>query len=443
MGHDSITNSVKTQYERLPYPPCDPADESKRLLQIPLDRLPVINQYCFRGARNFDDGFRALVAGGGTGHSTIFLAEQLRGLNAEVHYIDLSPTSLEICKRRSEIRGLDNITFHLGSLLDIESFNLGEFDYINCTGVLHHLEDPDRGLRSLLSVLKSDGAMYLMVYGRYGRAATYMVQDLMRLVNIGVQAPELKLRNLRTVVKSLPEYHWLRFSERAAPSEDASGRLGDAGLYDLYLHDKDRAYTIGELWDWLVVERGLYIPSTPGGPTERILYNADTFISDRTILAQIDSLPVRDRWAAAELIYGQMIMHNLYVCRQPNTSPDIEDETALITPLDDDIERLRAKALAGQEFDLDFKIKHMRIKARTTPVLRTVLKYLDGTRTLAQIFEAAFRELRSPQIPAIRKECLPKLKLMMDLGFFYLRQPHVPIFPKVSALQQRMSGRTC
>ena len=140
MSNDSVTNTVRAQYERLPYPPCDPADENKRLLQIPLDRLPVVNQYCFQGARTFDDGFRVLVAGGGTGNSTIFLAEQLRGLNAEVHYIDLSPTSLEICKRRSEIRSLSNISFHLGSLLDLEKLDLGEFDYINCTGVLHHLE---------------------------------------------------------------------------------------------------------------------------------------------------------------------------------------------------------------------------------------------------------------------------------------------------------------
>jgi hypothetical protein len=81
------------------------------------------------------------------------------------------------------------------------------------------------------------------------------------------------------------------------------------------------------------------------------------------------------------------------------------------------------------------------LKSRTTPTLRTCLKYLDGTRTLDQVFEAAFAELRSPQVSAIKKECLPKIKLMMDLGFFYLRQPHTPIFPKVSALQQRMGER--
>ena len=33
------------------------------------------------------------------------------------------------------------------------------FDLIVCTGVLHHLADPDAGLRALRSVLKPDGVM--------------------------------------------------------------------------------------------------------------------------------------------------------------------------------------------------------------------------------------------------------------------------------------------
>ena len=264
----------------------------------------------------------------------------------------------------------------------------------------------------------------------------------MRLINTGVTSQELKLRTLRTVVRSLPEFHWQRFSEKVSPSEDANGTAGDAGLYDLYLHERDRAYTIGELWDWLVVEHGLHIPCTPGGPTERILYNPDTFLQDRNILQQIDKLPLNNQWAIAELIYGQMIAHNLYACRLPNRALDVQDENALITPLDEEIERVRSKAFTGNEFELDFKIKHMRIKSRTTPTLRACLRYLDGTRTLSQVFEAAFNELRTPQVSAIRKECMPKIKHMMDLGFFYLRQPHVPIFDKVSVLQQRMSRST-
>ena len=54
-------------------------------------------------------------------------------------------------------------------------------DLIVCTGVLHHLADPDAGLRALRSVLKPDGAMYLMVYASYGRTGVYMFRDYRHL----------------------------------------------------------------------------------------------------------------------------------------------------------------------------------------------------------------------------------------------------------------------
>jgi hypothetical protein len=87
---DRVTSNVRRQYERLPDPHRDPEDERKRLLITGLDDLDVVNQYCFRGERDFQQPFRALVAGGGTGDSVVFLAEQLRDCPAEVHYLDLS-----------------------------------------------------------------------------------------------------------------------------------------------------------------------------------------------------------------------------------------------------------------------------------------------------------------------------------------------------------------
>jgi len=42
---------------------------------------------------------------------------------------------------------------------------LGEtFEHVVSTGVLHHLPDPDAGLRALHGVLAPNGALHLMVY---------------------------------------------------------------------------------------------------------------------------------------------------------------------------------------------------------------------------------------------------------------------------------------
>ena len=77
MGSSDFLPLVKAQYEALPYPPRDPADERRRLIHLVGDNLITLSHHCFGGAKDFRDSFRALVAGGGTGDSTIYLAEQL------------------------------------------------------------------------------------------------------------------------------------------------------------------------------------------------------------------------------------------------------------------------------------------------------------------------------------------------------------------------------
>jgi ubiquinone/menaquinone biosynthesis C-methylase UbiE len=76
-----------------------------------------LNHYCFKGQRNFNQDFRCLVAGGGTGDSVINLAEQLRGTSAEIVYLDMSAASRRIAEQRAAVRGLTNITWLTESLI--------------------------------------------------------------------------------------------------------------------------------------------------------------------------------------------------------------------------------------------------------------------------------------------------------------------------------------
>jgi ubiquinone/menaquinone biosynthesis C-methylase UbiE len=83
-----------------------------------------------------------LVAGGGTGDSTIHLAEQLRESDSVIIHLDLSESSIEIARQRAAVRNMNNITWMQGSLLDLRDADLESFDYINCSEVLHHLHNP-------------------------------------------------------------------------------------------------------------------------------------------------------------------------------------------------------------------------------------------------------------------------------------------------------------
>ena len=157
--------------------------------------------------------------------------------------IDISETSLRHTRGLQKKHGLGNLDLHR---LQIESVGeLGEtFDQIVCTGALHHLADPDAGLRSLRDVLAVDGAMHVMVYGAYGRTGIYMMQDYCRLLKVGSDAAEL--RGLAAVIGALASDHPIAGVKKRAKDFGEPDALADA-----LLNPQDRAYTVPEIHDWL------------------------------------------------------------------------------------------------------------------------------------------------------------------------------------------------
>lgn len=326
-------SGVREQYENFPYPYRQPEDEKKRLVNTIPDYLPKISHYCYKGKKVFSNSFRALIAGGGTGDTTIFLAEQLRDTDAEIVYIDLSTASMDIARQRAAIRGLNNIKWIHGSLLDIGRMGLDKFDYISSTGVLHHLEDPTEGLRSLKSVLKDDGAMGLMVYGKYGRTGIYQIQELMRLVNTNEPDMRVQLDNTRAIFKTLPETNW--FMRRFRYVQDASGSgqdkyeklifektlEKDIELFDVYLHTQDRPYTVGQVYEWLSsceLELVDFI-------NNKSCYRAQTYINDPDLMQKIEKLSIDKQQAIAEVMCGTLGQHFFYASQIKNTIADLED----------------------------------------------------------------------------------------------------------------------
>ena len=313
---DNHLPNVRSQYEALPYPPCDPQDDHKRLVLTWLEDLPMINHYCFAGKQSFKHGFRALVAGGGTGDATIFLAEQLRHTDAEIVHLDMSQASIAIAQERAQIRGLTNIQWIYDSLLNLPRLyeqGLARFDYINCSGVLHHLAEPDAGLQALKSVLKDTGSIGLMVYATAGRTGVYQMQALMRLVNENVNAAgdeQRKIANTRDMLASLPASNWFRRSEDLHHDH----KMGDAGIYDLLLHSQDRAYSVGELFDWLETGNGFHLQFSDV-QRGRSPYLPHMVLGSKppAMAAALRQRPLRQQYEMAELMSGSIITHSLYL----------------------------------------------------------------------------------------------------------------------------------
>jgi len=234
-------SDVTAQYEAYPYPERVPSDEGKRLITGSPSHPLEIDHFVFGGKRDWSKPLRALVAGGGTGDALIQLAQVLTsaGRPYDITYIDLSTSSRAIAQERARVRGLRDITFVTGSLLDAQDH--GTFDYIDCCGVLHHLPDPQAGFRALAGALNPDGGLGFMVYAPYGRSGVYPLQEAFGALLDGLP-PREKLAQARAILKGLPASHPFRLNPHLVDHQQ-----GDAGFYDLLLHSQDRPFSVRAL----------------------------------------------------------------------------------------------------------------------------------------------------------------------------------------------------
>ena len=148
--------------------------------------------------------------------------------NSKVVGLDLSEASLGHEAYLKHKHGLDNLELFRMSLGDVGS--LGRtFDLVVCTGVLHHLPDPDAGLRCLRDVLRPHGVISVMVYGYYPRFGVYMMQEVFRV--LGLKQDAVGIGIVKRAIKDVPAWHHVRRYFAIAPD------LGyDSGLVDTFLH---------------------------------------------------------------------------------------------------------------------------------------------------------------------------------------------------------------
>lgn len=167
---DAISRHVKAQYEQNPYPRwrTAPPLANASISQL-LHRLPGFRPQSFLvGAIN------VLVAGCGTGYEPISLARMDPEL--KITAVDLSTNSLSYGLHKAKTLEVPGIQFIQGDILELHRLNLC-FDLVVCTGVLHHLDDPLAGWRSLCAVTRPGGVMRMSLYSNYGRRRVVCARD--------------------------------------------------------------------------------------------------------------------------------------------------------------------------------------------------------------------------------------------------------------------------
>ena len=381
MPGEASDDRVRAQYEAYPYPERDPADEARRLITGSPSHLFEVNQYVFGGRLDVARPLRVLAAGGGTGDATIMLAQQLawRDSPAEVVYLDVSQAALEVTRARAEARGLANLQFVRGSLLDLPALGLGRFDYIDCCGVLHHLTDPGAGLAALAAALAEGGGMGVMLYGELGRIGVYHMQAMLRMIaeNDGDEGDEGRLALARRLLDGLPESNWLKRNPYVGDHRNA----GDAGLHDLLLHSRDRAYTVPEIAA-MAQAAGLEIT----GFIEPALYDPLHRIDDLALKAKVAALPWIERCAFAELFAGNIKRHVFYIVAAGRGAdalarPDNADAVPLLR---DESGAEMARRLAGGG-RITVTLAGLKVGYPVSALGTAILAEVDGRRSLGAI----------------------------------------------------------
>ncbi len=239
---DAATPVVSAFYDRFPYPG-DPLQDGPP---------PGYNwRWCVDSAWTAVHGtlsapprpWRILDAGCGTGVSTDYLCHLNPG--ATILAVDISAGALAVAQQRTQRSGaaaqVTSLRIEQRSLLDLPEE--GPFDYINSVGVLHHLAQPEAGLRALARLLAPEGLLHLFLYADAGRWEIHRSQRALQLLDVGSGAEGLRLG--RQLFEELPASNRLRRHHQERWALDTAA---DSNFADMYLHPQESSYTLARLF---------------------------------------------------------------------------------------------------------------------------------------------------------------------------------------------------
>ena len=231
---DDVSLKVREQYEENPYP-------RWIKLGIPTKAKPIAAvcnelklQLHFENIKDVTAPL-ILIAGCGTGQHSIGTAS--RFANCHVIAVDLSLASLAYAKRKTDGISFNNIDYLQADILNLHQMGK-EFDIIESSGVLHHMDDPMAGWRVLVDLLKPGGLMKIGLYSDLARQHIVKVRKEIKVRRVGTS--EVDIRKFR---KSLAESHDEKHQRLT--------KLGDffslSTLRDLIFHKQEHRFTLPQI----------------------------------------------------------------------------------------------------------------------------------------------------------------------------------------------------
>ena len=319
---DAATPVVSAFYDRFPYPG-DPIQDGPP---------PGYNwRWCVDSARAAARGYlpappagprrwRILDAGCGTGVSTDYLCHLNPG--SQVLAVDISGGALELARERTRRSGaaaqVEELRIEQRSLLDLEPDD--RFDYINSVGVLHHLDQPEAGLRALAAQLAPEGVLHLFLYADAGRWEIHRSQRALSLLQVGTG--ELGLKLGRQLFNELPADNRLR---RHHEQRWALDTRADSNFADMYLHPQETSYDLQRL-EQFVGSAGLHF----AGFSNPEIWNPARLLGGE-LLERALALPPREQWRLVEALDPEISHFEFFLTADAVEQVDFADDRRLLS----------------------------------------------------------------------------------------------------------------
>ena len=311
---DAATPVVSAFYDRFPFPG-DPLQDGPP---------PGYNwRWCHRSVLAATHGLipagldqpRILDAGCGTGVSTDYLCYLNPG--ADVLGVDISEGALAVarerCARSGAAQQVSSLRQEQRSLLDLQGE--GPFDYINSVGVLHHLDQPEAGLKALAARLAPQGLLHLFLYADAGRWEIHRTQKALTLLQVGTGADGLRLG--RDLFETLPESNRLARHHRERWAVDCAP---DANFADMYLHPQETSYDLARLFAF-VETAGLHF----AGFSNPEVWDPARLLQGE-LLERARNLPLRDQWSLVEQLDPDISHFEFFLSAAPIEPATLSDE---------------------------------------------------------------------------------------------------------------------
>ncbi|MBE9169203.1 class I SAM-dependent methyltransferase [Pleurocapsales cyanobacterium LEGE 06147] len=391
----AINTAVAKLYNTYPFPP-DPLSD---------DVPPGYNwRWSWIGAYNFCTGqkpsrqnIRILDAGCGTGSATDYLIHL--NPDAEIVAIDLSEKALEVARERCRRSGVianhkKPVEFHNLKLEDATQLP-GEFDLINCVGVLHHLPDPVKGIQALAKKLAPGGLLHIFVYAELGRWEIRLMQKAIALLQGDKQGDYRDgVKVGRQIFDSLPEDNRLLKQEKERWSFE---NHRDESFADMYVHPQEIDYNIDTLFE-LIDASGLEFVG---------FSNPDYWQLERLIgkspelMERAKQLSDRALYRSIELLDPTLTHYEFFLTRPPLPKANWSDDRVLLRAIPE-----RHSCMQGwpSRSFFDYEYRMVNLSEAEFEFISACDKNIENQRTVEEIL--ADRSLDLEEVRSLQQRQL-------------------------------------